>query len=56
MGEHLEEESLPIIPIYNIELTEEALEQLKKIKKICFLCYKKEIGENICRNSPNSNG
>ncbi len=31
MGEHLEEESLPIIPIYNIELTEEALEQLKKI-------------------------
>jgi hypothetical protein len=26
MGEHLEEESLPIIPIYNIELTEEALE------------------------------
>jgi hypothetical protein len=26
MGEHLEEESLPIIPIYNIELTEEASE------------------------------
>ena len=35
MGEHLEEESLPIIPIYNIELTEEALEQLKKIRKLC---------------------
>lgn len=30
MGEHLEEEPLPIIPIYNIELTEEALEIIKE--------------------------
>lgn len=43
MGEHLEEESLPIIPIYNIELTEEALEQLKKIKKSASPATKKRL-------------
>lgn len=43
MGEHLEEESLPIIPIYNIELTEEALEQLKRIKKSASPATKKRL-------------
>lgn len=43
MGEHLEEESSPIIPIYNIELTEETLEQLKKIKKSASPATKKRL-------------
>ena len=43
MGEHLEEEPLPIIPVYNIELTEEAIEQLKKIKKTATPATKKRL-------------
>lgn len=41
MGEHLEEEPLPIIPVYNIELTEEAIEQLRKSRNLPSLLLKK---------------
>ena len=43
MGEHLEEEPLPIIPAYSIELTEEGIEQLKKIKKSAAPATKKRL-------------
>ena len=43
MEEHLEEEPLSIIPVYNIELTEEAIEQLKKIKKSASSAIKKRL-------------
>ena len=43
MGEHLEEESLPIIPIYKLKLKEDVLVHLKKIKKSASPATKKRL-------------